>query len=81
MDIAPPVPSGEELYDMVSQYESIVFGFHSGKNKFPCFGVTDNWLKKIFFWGFLIERLISYAIIWMSCIYIKKTLLKIFLPW
>jgi hypothetical protein len=36
---------------MVSQYESIVFGFHSGKNKFPGFGVTDNWLKQNIFLG------------------------------
>ena len=26
-DVALPVPSGEELYDMVSQYKGIVFSF------------------------------------------------------
>jgi hypothetical protein len=30
-DVAPPYLSGEELYDMVSQYDDIVFGFQSGK--------------------------------------------------
>jgi hypothetical protein len=29
-DVAPLLPSGEELYNMVSKYEDIIFGFHSG---------------------------------------------------
>ena len=34
--------SGEELYDMVSQYADIVFNFKSGKQKFRGFYVTYN---------------------------------------
>jgi hypothetical protein len=26
-DVAPPLPSSEELYDIVSEYNDIVFGF------------------------------------------------------
>lgn len=79
MDVVPPVYSGEELYDVVSEYEGIVFGFQFSKQKFPSFWVTHDWVKKsIFFGSFLIGRLISSAIIWMSCIS-KKTYLKIFL--
>jgi len=29
-DIAPPCLSGEELYDVMSEYGDIVFGFQSG---------------------------------------------------
>jgi hypothetical protein len=36
--VAPPRLSGEELYDIVSKYNDIVFGFQSGKQKFPSFG-------------------------------------------
>jgi len=36
---------GEELYGMVSEYDDIVFGFQSGKQKFPGFGLTHNWIK------------------------------------
>jgi hypothetical protein len=32
----------EELYDVVSQYDDIVFSFQSGKEKFLSFGVTYN---------------------------------------
>jgi hypothetical protein len=32
----------EELYDVVSQYDDIVFSFQSGKEKFLSFGVTHN---------------------------------------
>jgi hypothetical protein len=41
-DVAPPCLSGEELYDMVSEYDDIVFGFQSGKQKFSGFGLTHN---------------------------------------
>jgi len=41
-DVAPPCLSGEELYDMVSEYDDIVFGFQSGKEKFSGFGLTHN---------------------------------------
>jgi hypothetical protein len=40
-DIEPPCLSGEELYDMMSEYGDIVFGFQSGKQKFPSFGLTN----------------------------------------
>jgi hypothetical protein len=33
-DVVPPRLSGEELYDMVSEYGDIMFGFQSGKHKF-----------------------------------------------
>jgi hypothetical protein len=26
-DVAPPLPSSEELYDIMSEYNDIVFGF------------------------------------------------------
>jgi hypothetical protein len=41
-DIAPPIPLSKEFYDMVSQYEGIIFDFQSGKQKFLGFRVTDN---------------------------------------
>ena len=41
-DVAPPYFSGEELYDVVLYYDDIVFGFQSGKQKFPRFGLTHN---------------------------------------
>jgi predicted HAD superfamily phosphohydrolase len=41
-DVASPLPSGEELYNMVSEYDDIVFGFQSGKQKFSSFGLTHN---------------------------------------
>jgi len=41
-DVAPPRLSGEELYDVVSQYGDIVFGLQSGKQKFLGFGLTHN---------------------------------------
>jgi hypothetical protein len=34
-DVAPPRLSGEELFDVVSEYGDIVFGLQSGKQKFP----------------------------------------------
>jgi len=30
-DVAPPHLSGEELHDVVSEYDDIVFGLQSGK--------------------------------------------------
>ena len=44
-DVAPPRLCGEELLDMVSKYGDIVFGFQFGKQKFPSFGLTYNWVK------------------------------------
>ena len=35
---------------MVSEYGDIVFGFQSGKQKFVCFGLTHNWVKRSIFW-------------------------------
>jgi len=46
MDVAPPRLSGEELHEVVSEYGDIVFGFQSGKQKFPSFGLTHNWVKR-----------------------------------
>jgi hypothetical protein len=40
-NISSLVLSGEEWY-VVSQYEDIVFGFQSGKQKFPSFCVIHN---------------------------------------
>jgi len=44
-DVAPPCLSGEELHDVVSKYGDIVFSLQSGKQKFPDFGLTHNWVK------------------------------------
>jgi hypothetical protein len=44
-DVALPVPSKGEMYDVISQYEGIVFDFQSGKQKFSGFDVTHNWVK------------------------------------
>ena len=33
-DVAPPSLSGEELFDVVSEYDDIVFGLQSSKQKF-----------------------------------------------
>jgi hypothetical protein len=41
-DVAPPLFLGEELYDMVSEYDDIVFDFQSGKQKFSGFGLPHN---------------------------------------
>ncbi|KAL9342279.1 hypothetical protein Peur_065604 [Populus x canadensis] len=49
-DVAPPCLSGEELFDVVSEYGEIVFGLQSGKQKFPGFGLTHNWVKRSIFW-------------------------------
>jgi hypothetical protein len=49
-DVAPPYLSGEDLHDVVSEYSDIVFSLQSGKQKFPCFGLTHNWVKRSIFW-------------------------------
>jgi hypothetical protein len=49
-DVAPPRLSGEELHDVVLKYSDIVFGLQSGKQKFPDFGLTHNWVKRSIFW-------------------------------
>jgi len=36
-NVTLPLPSGEELYDMVSQYDDIVFDFKSSKQNFSDF--------------------------------------------
>jgi len=41
-DVASPLLLGEELYDMMSEYSDIVFGFQSSKQKFLGFGLTHN---------------------------------------
>jgi len=41
-DVASPRLSGEELHDVVSEYDDIMFGLQSGKQKFPGFGLTHN---------------------------------------
>jgi hypothetical protein len=48
-DVAPLRLFGEELHDVVSEYGDNVFGFHSGKQKFPGFGLTHNWVKRSIF--------------------------------
>ena len=47
--VASPRLSGEELHDVVSEYGDIVFGLQSGKQKFPGFGLTHNWVKRSIF--------------------------------
>jgi hypothetical protein len=48
--VAPPRLSGEELFDVVSEYGEIVFDLQSGKQKFSSFGLTHNWVKPSMFW-------------------------------
>jgi hypothetical protein len=48
-EVAPLLLSGEELYDVVSKYSDIVFGFQSNKQKFSGFGLTHNWVKRNIF--------------------------------
>jgi hypothetical protein len=49
-DVASSCLSGEELHDVVSEYDDIVFGFQSSKQKFLGFGLTHNWVKRSIFW-------------------------------
>ena len=48
-DVASPRLSGEELHDVVSEYDDIVFGLQSSKQKFSGFGLTYNWVKQSIF--------------------------------
>jgi hypothetical protein len=41
-NVAPPLPLSKELYDVVSEYDDIVFGFQYGKHKFLGFSLTHN---------------------------------------
>jgi hypothetical protein len=45
-DVTHPRFSGEELYDVVSKYDDIIFGFQPGKHKFLGFDLTYNWVKQ-----------------------------------
>jgi hypothetical protein len=47
--VALPLLSGEEFYNMVSEYGGIVFSFQFGKQTFPGFGLTQNLIKKSIF--------------------------------
>jgi len=49
-DVAPSRLSGEELFDVVSEYGEIVFGLQSSKQNFLGFGLTHNWVKRSIFW-------------------------------
>ena len=49
-DVALLLLSGEELHDVVLEYDDIVFGFQSSKQKFPGFGLTNNWVNRSIFW-------------------------------
>ena len=49
-DVAPPYLSSKELHDVVSKYDDIMYGFQSGKQKFPSFGLTYNWVNRSIFW-------------------------------
>jgi hypothetical protein len=48
-DVAPPCLSGEELHDVVLEYDNIVFGFQLSKQRFLGFGLTHNWVKQSIF--------------------------------
>jgi hypothetical protein len=48
-DVASPRLSCENLHDVVSKYGDIVFDLQSGKQKFPGFGLTHNWVKRSIF--------------------------------
>jgi hypothetical protein len=41
-DVVPSLPLSKELYDLVSEYNDIVFGFQYGKQKFLGFSLTYN---------------------------------------
>jgi hypothetical protein len=48
-DVASPLSLSEKLYDMVSKYDYIMFGFQSSKQKFFYFDLTNNWVKQKYF--------------------------------
>jgi len=52
-DVTPSCLFGEELHDVISEYSDIVFDLQSGKQKFPGFGFTHNWVKRSIFWELL----------------------------
>jgi hypothetical protein len=41
-NVAPLYLSGEELCDVMFEYNDIMFGFQSGKQKFSDFGLAQN---------------------------------------
>jgi hypothetical protein len=41
-NVVMPFLLGEELYNMVSKYDDIVFGFQFGKQKFSSFDLTHS---------------------------------------
>jgi hypothetical protein len=41
-DVSPPLLSSEELYDIVSEYDNIVFGFQCRKQMFSGFDLNHN---------------------------------------
>jgi hypothetical protein len=45
-NVASPLFSGEKLYNVVSEYGDIEFGFQFDKQKFPGFGLTYDWVKQ-----------------------------------
>ena len=45
-DVALQLLLSEELYEMVSENDDIVFGFQSDKQKFPGFGLTHNQVEQ-----------------------------------
>ena len=49
-DVATSRFSSEELHDVVSEYDDIVFGFQSCKQKFHGLCLTHNWVKRSIFW-------------------------------
>jgi hypothetical protein len=51
-DVTFPLPSGDELYDVVSEYDDIVFDFQSGKQKYLNFRLTYKWVKQSIFCKF-----------------------------
>jgi len=44
-DVILLVLLGKKLYDVISRYKNIVFGFQFGKQKFSSFGVPHDWVK------------------------------------
>jgi len=76
-DVAPPSLSGEELLDVVSKYGDIVFSLQSGKQKFPGFGLTHNWVKRSIFWELSYWKTNLLRLTLTSCT-LKRTCLRIF---
>jgi hypothetical protein len=74
-DVASPRLCSEELHDVVSEYGDIAFGLQSGKQKFPGFGLTYNWVKRSIFWELPYWRtnLLSHN---LDVIHIKKNMFE-----